>query len=79
MAYSNKEKLILRDFGRRVRAARTALDWSQEDLAERTRLDRTYIGGIERGERNVSLLNMNKISIALGEAFKGFFPHKGRT
>jgi len=38
---------------------------SQEELGERAELHRTYIGGIERGERNVSLLNMERIANAL--------------
>ena len=75
MAYSRMESAILRDFGRRVRSARDILGWSQEQLADQTQLDRTYISDIERGARNVSLLNMNKLSVALDESFKGFFPH----
>ena len=42
-----------------------AAGMSQEELGERAELHRTYIGGIERGERNVSLLNMERIANAL--------------
>jgi transcriptional regulator with XRE-family HTH domain len=52
-------------FGKAVREHRTALKWSQEQLAEAAGLHWTYIGGIERGERNVSLLNIVKVSRAL--------------
>ena len=45
-------------FGARVRALRTTKGWSQERLAAEAKLDRTYIGGIERGERNPSLVNI---------------------
>lgn len=55
----------LRRFGRRVRELRKSKGLSQEALATACGLDRTYIGGIERGERNVSLLNIQKISEAL--------------
>lgn len=53
------------EFGNLVRQYRSSLGWSQEELANRCDLDRTYIGGVERGERNVSLLNIIKIGIAL--------------
>ena len=53
-------------FGRRVRELRLGLKLSQEELAERADLHRNYIGGIERGERNVSLVNIEKIAKALG-------------
>ncbi len=53
-------------FGQKVRAARKSLGWSQEELAHASDLDRTYIGGIERGERNVSIVNIAKIANALG-------------
>jgi transcriptional regulator with XRE-family HTH domain len=55
----------LRSFGNRVRRARVSRELSQEQLAERAELDRTYISGIERGIRNVSLLNIYKIADAL--------------
>ncbi|MCI0701661.1 MAG: helix-turn-helix domain-containing protein [Planctomycetia bacterium] len=53
-------------FGAVVRALRQALGWSQEELADCAGLHRTYIGGIERGERNVSLENIHNIARALG-------------
>jgi transcriptional regulator with XRE-family HTH domain len=53
-------------FGRRVRAERERLGVSQEELANRARIHRTYIGGVERGERNVGLLNILRLARALG-------------
>jgi ribosome-binding protein aMBF1 (putative translation factor) len=53
-------------FGRRVRELRATKGLSQERLAFACGLDRTYVGGVERGERNVSLLNIWKIADALG-------------
>lgn len=53
-------------FGRRVRAERETQGLSQEELAVRADLHRTYIGGVERGERNISLLNLLRIARALG-------------
>jgi transcriptional regulator with XRE-family HTH domain len=52
-------------FGRRVRALRQERGFSQEAFADAADLDRTYIGGIERGTRNVSLINIERIAKAL--------------
>lgn len=63
----------LERFGERVRELRLAANLSQEKLAELARLHRTYIGGIERGERNVSLLNIHAIANALNEPVSALF------
>lgn len=55
----------LKQFGENVRAHRRAIGLSQEALADKAGLDRTYIGGVERGERNISLLNIHAIADAL--------------
>ena len=52
-------------FARNVRLLRQQADLSQEELAERADLHRTYIGSIERGERNVSLENVERLAKAL--------------
>lgn len=52
-------------FGKAVRQMRHELGVSQEAFADLCELDRTYIGGIERGERNVALVNIEKIARAL--------------
>lgn len=69
----NAEQQLKAKFGERVRALRKQKGLSQETLALACELDRTYIGGIERGERNISLINIYKIADALrvpaGELF----------
>jgi transcriptional regulator with XRE-family HTH domain len=58
-----------------VRNKRHKLGVSQEEFADICGLDRTYVGGIERGERNVALVNIEKIAralrISLSELFRG--------
>lgn len=63
----------LKRFGQRVRELRQASGLSQEALAERSGLHRTYVGGIERGERNVGVLNILKLSRALRIRPSDFF------
>jgi transcriptional regulator with XRE-family HTH domain len=62
-------------FGKVVRQRRHQLGVSQEAFADLCELDRTYIGGIERGERNVALVNIQKIAralkISMSELFRG--------
>lgn len=53
------------EFGRRMRKLREKAELSQEQLAEEAGLHRTYIGSVERGERNVSLQNILRIARAL--------------
>ncbi len=59
------KETILKTFGNNVREQRLLNKISQEELAFNANLDRTYIGGVERGERNVSLHNIAKIAKAL--------------
>ena len=68
-----KMRPSLSRFGQRLRALRLAKGWSQETLALTCDLDRTYIGSIERGERNVSLINIQKIASALGVPVRELF------
>lgn len=56
---------ILKAFGHRIKHLRMRRGWSQEDLGLRAGLHRTYIGSIERSERNISLLNIERIARAL--------------
>jgi transcriptional regulator with XRE-family HTH domain len=62
-------------FGKAVSARRHAIRVSQEEFADMCAMDRTYIGGIERGERNVSLVNIERIArtfkVSLSELFHG--------
>jgi transcriptional regulator with XRE-family HTH domain len=57
---------LLQRVGTRVRRARTAKGLSQEALAHEAELDRSYVSGIERGEFNISLLTLAKLSRVLG-------------
>lgn len=56
---------VLGEFGRRIRRTRQEAGLSQEELAHRAGLHRTYIGSVERGERNIGLLNIAMLATVL--------------
>lgn len=60
-----KEDILIR-FGERVRELRSTLNISQEELSFRADMHRTYIGMIERAEKNITLVNMAKLAKGLG-------------
>lgn len=64
-SYSKQDKTLLEKAGNRIKDLRTKSGLSQEKLAFACELDRTYIGSVERGERNISIINLNKIAKAL--------------
>ncbi|MDR1854281.1 MAG: helix-turn-helix domain-containing protein [Azoarcus sp.] len=55
-------------FGLRLSEMRKSRGWSQERLAAESGLARSYVGGVERGQRNIALLNICKLADALGLA-----------
>lgn len=59
------ETKILELFGKQVLAIRRARGWSQEKLALAANLDRTYVSSVEKGRRNISLINIYKFAKAL--------------
>lgn len=67
------KKSVLVKFGQKVRAERVKLDLSQEELASRAGVHRTYIGMIERAEKNITLENIEKIAKALSLTPKQLF------
>jgi transcriptional regulator with XRE-family HTH domain len=56
------DQKFLRDLGVRIREKRLERGWTQDQLAEKCGLHRTFIGSVERGERNVSILNLRLIA-----------------
>ncbi|MHC4797677.1 MAG: helix-turn-helix transcriptional regulator [Planctomycetota bacterium] len=77
-----KKDPMLVDLGKYLRAVREKKGWSQEDLAHKCGLHRTYIGAVERGEYNVTLLTLRRITKTLGitiqDAFKGMTIQKSK-
>jgi transcriptional regulator with XRE-family HTH domain len=57
---------IQKAIGKVIREHRLEKDLSQEDLADKTKLHRTYISSVERGKRNISIKNLERISSAIG-------------
>lgn len=62
MARQDSSKILAENILR----LRMERNWSQEDCAEKCRLHRTYIGAVERGERNITLASLDKIAAAFG-------------
>ena len=65
--------MIRQKVGNRIRELRTAAGLSQEKLALAAGLDRTYIASVEKGKRNISIVNLEKIVTALDCTFAEFF------
>lgn len=63
-----KEKI-----GQRIKELREAQGMSQKDLSYAADLDRSYIASVENGQRNISIVNIEKVAIALGVTLKEFF------
>lgn len=59
--------------GLRIKELRKAKGLSQEQLALKAEIDRTYMASVENGRRNVAIVNLEKIIVALGESFESFF------
>lgn len=55
---------VITEFGRKVKQLRKEKKWTQQELADKSRLHKNYIGMVERGERNPSLINIAKIANA---------------
>jgi transcriptional regulator with XRE-family HTH domain len=66
---------ILNKLGRKIRSIREANHLSQEELADLAGLHRAYIGQIERGEKNIGLINIEKIAKALKVKLWELFPN----
>jgi len=71
----NKSK-VLRDIGINIRQYRKQKGWSQEDLAFECEFHRTYIGAVERGEKNITILNLLKIKERLGVRLIDLYPEE---
>lgn len=65
--------MIQKQVGKRIREIRLSKKISQEDCALNCDLHRTYLGSVERGERNISIINLNKICLSLDILLKEFF------
>ena len=65
--------MITEKVGQRIKELRTEMGLSQEKLALKAEIDRTYLAGAEQGKRNISLKSLEKILVALDVSFEMFF------
>ncbi|MFE9278714.1 helix-turn-helix domain-containing protein [Paenibacillus glucanolyticus] len=70
---------ILKLVGAKVRDLRKQKGWSQELLGEKAGLHFSYIGGLERGEKNITLINLQKVATALDVQVQDFFTYSKET
>jgi len=73
------QRRFLKQLGDRIRERRSELGMTQTELGERCGLHRTFIGSVERGERNVSVLNLRVIARILRVPLEDLFAEPGRT
>ena len=66
MPYTPEDDALLRAIGQNLRKARLTKGWSQEQLSFESGLHRTYVGAVERGERNITVINLRKLASVLG-------------
>lgn len=64
---------ILNNFGERIKKLREQKGMTQQELADKARLHNTYVGSVERGEKNISLKNIEKVVKGLGTSLSEFF------
>jgi transcriptional regulator with XRE-family HTH domain len=75
-SHNRKKTRVRSAFGKIVRQKRQELEMTQEKLAEKANLHPTYVGSIERGERNIALENILALAKALKCSPREFFPEK---
>jgi len=71
--------LLLKALGQRIRALRTEQDYSQEAFADKCGVHRTFMGGVERGESNLSFQNIHKVAATLGISLSDLFLNLERS
>jgi transcriptional regulator with XRE-family HTH domain len=64
--YTPDDNKLLQVIGQNLKKARLAKGWSQEQLSFESGLHRTYVGAVERGERNITVINLRKLASVLG-------------
>lgn len=65
VSYKRYERELLKELGKKIRRVRERIGWSQEKLSFESSLHRTYVSSVERGERNISVLNLCRLAGAL--------------